>query len=558
MNSKVGTFIHNVCKSCETEIEEPNLQFRCLTCPDESESHGATKCDAVFCNFCIVPHTRKNHQVTDSKGNSVIICDKHKLPVENFCLECSRTVCYKCTKEHMSQKHEIVSLEEKALEIKQSVHAELGKLDECYKPVALASDKIKQQCSKFDEFRVSYEPDALSLSLRKGISQIVNKCVMSSENQSGSLESLSKVLVESSDTLNSQMKRLESEQTELRSLLGESDAALVEKILAQKSTDLIGKVRENREDAMPMIYSDLIQLQKELECEEVLLKDKIKGDVDEYLSNLERLTQRNLDKYSPMVYRRIDNARVIMAKSRNFFCVAHFPKKGDSAYLDMYDINSEEISQVRIPAVENYFLIISGFGEVFIRNGKGTVIAVASPSLSRYLSTNSVIFKDNVLTFAMEADNCLYYSQLWLCRGVLKDILSPLSYNEKPFVNATISKSKLFFCLIEKQNSIICGHVTLESEEVKSSFLPPFQLAKIDFAAIEKTSDGLVAIVCCFATCSFEWVKLDDDMNATGPTKQKQFYIKAKVNQVMFFNSDCYMKVSTGTILKYSSFFGEK
>ena len=539
MNSKVGTFIHNVCKICETEIEEPSLQFRCLTCPDESESHGATKCDAVFCNFCIVPHTRKNHQVTDSKGNSVIICDKHKLPVENFCLDCSRTVCYKCTKEHLSQKHEIASLEEKALEIKQSVHAELGKLDECYKPVALASDKVKQQCSKFDEFRVSFEPDALSLSLQKGISEIVNKCVVSAENQSGSLESLSKVLVESSDTLNSQMKRLESEQTELRSLLGESDAALVEKILAQKSTDLIGKVREHREDAMPMIYSDLIQLQKELECEEVLLKDKIKGDVDEYLSNLERLTQRNLDKYSPMVYRRIDNARVIMAKSRNFFCVAHFPKKGDSAYLDMCDINSEEISKVRIPAVENYFLIISNFDEVFIRNGKDTVIAVAGPSLSRYLSTNSVMFTENVLACLEKGDNCS-------------------SYIEKPFFNATISKSEVFFCSIEKQNSIICKHVTLESEEVKSSVLPPFQLAKIDFAAIEKTSDGLVAIVCCFAPCSFEWVKLDDDMNATGPTKQKQFYIKAKVNQVMFFNSDCYMKVSTGTILKSSSFFGEK
>ena len=557
MNSKVGTFIHNVCKSCETEIEEPNLQFRCLTCPDESESHGATKCDAVFCNFCIVPHTRKNHQVTDSKGNSVIICDKHKLPVENFCLDCSRTVCYKCTKEHLSQKHEIASLEEKALEIKQSVHAELEKLDECYKPVALASDKVKQQCSKFDEFRVSFEPDALSLSLQKGISEIVNNCVVSSENQSGSLENLLKVLVESSVTLNSQMKRLESEQTELRSLLGESDAALVEKILAQKSTDLIGKVREHREDAMPMIYSDLNQLQKELECEEILLKDKIKGDLDEYLSNLERLTQRNLDKYSPMVYRRINNARVIMAKSRNFFCVAHFPKKGYAAYLDMCDINSEEMSQVRIPAVEKYFLILSGFGEMFIRSGKGTVTAVASPNHLRYLAAESVVFKEKVLTFAMQPDNWVCYTQSWLCR-VLKNFLSPSSYMEKPFVNATISKSKLFFCLIEKQNSIICGHVTLESQEVRSSVLLPFQLAKIDFAAIEKTSGGLVAIVCCFASCSFEWVKLDDDMNATGPTKQKQFDIKAKVNQVMFFNSDCYMKVSTGTILKYSSFFGEK
>ena len=556
MNSDVDTFMHNVCKSCETEIEEPNLQFRCLTCPDESENHGATNCVVVFCNFCIIPHTRKNHIVTDNKGNFAIVCEKHKLPFENFCVECCETLCNRCIKEHLSQKHEIVSLEEKALEVKQSVHLELGKLDECYKPVSLASDKVKQQCSKFDEFRVSYEPDVLSLILQKTISEIVNNCVISSENQSGSLEKLSKVLVESSETLNSQMKNLESEQTELRTLLGDSDATLVEKVLVQKSTDLIGKVRENGEDTMPKIFSDLVKLQKELVCEENVLKHKIKGVLDEYLSNLEGLTKKTLNLYrQPMVYREMNNAQVCMAKSRNLFCVASFTNRGSGAILDMYGINSEEIPPVRIPAFEDCFQVFSGFDEIFIRRDKNLFTAVASPNLLRKINTDNL--GDNILTFAKNDEKTRVYTELCLFE-VLKNLLKRPLYIQKPFINTSISDSQFFFCVIEKQNSIICGHINRKSQKVKSSFPPPFQLAKIDLAAIEKTSDGLVAVVCCLDTCSFEWVKLDDNMNATGPRMQKQFDIKAKVNEVMFFNSDCYLKVSTGTILKYASFFGGK
>ena len=182
MESEGGTFSHKLCRSCDIVVDEPSLQFKCMTCPDENDK-TEIKSASVFCNLCIACHTRKSHEVKDSKGNAVIVCDKHKLLIESFCLKCCKTLCNRCTKEHLNQEHTISSLEGKAMEIKKSIHEELGKIDECYKPVALAADTIKEHCSKFEEFRASYEPDTLSANLQKMMGEIINDSVKASENQ---------------------------------------------------------------------------------------------------------------------------------------------------------------------------------------------------------------------------------------------------------------------------------------------------------------------------------------------------------------------------------------
>ena len=342
----------------------------------------------------------------------------------------------------------------------------------------------------------------------------------------------------------------------MRNLLGESDTAIVEMVLVEKTVVLPGEGRSYSYD-MPPIHDDLVQLRTEMQSEEHNFRCKMKEIVDEFMTKLKSLTQTfSTNAYrQPEVYRTINNSKVFLAKSANFFSIASFPVRGHSALLEIHDITSGKTSQVQVTAKEDFFQVFSSFDGVYVRRNETEVTRVTSCGNRETLSVETRCFEENVLTFVNEGGRTVCCTMLEMCE-ILQDQLQ-LSLNEATTLtfNVTISNSQLFFCLLDKENSIICGHITYKSKNVKSKSLRPFQSAKVDLATIVKASDGLVAVAFCSDSCSFEWVKLDEDLNVTGPIKAKNFDVKADINQIMFINSDCYLNVSTETILKYSSFF---
>ena len=131
-----------LCSSCENSITDARSSFKCRTCSsadDGDRTQDNPTCNSshpIYCNICIMPHIRKKHTVLDYKNMELIVCDDHKLNCDKFCKTCEKLICLKCVEDHYKENHSIISVEEKASEIKKIIHEAISEKDKQYKPMA--------------------------------------------------------------------------------------------------------------------------------------------------------------------------------------------------------------------------------------------------------------------------------------------------------------------------------------------------------------------------------------------------------------------------------------
>ena len=94
------------------------------------DNHSST--DHSYCDTCILPHCRKGHKILDSVSQPVLVCDQHKMLLNDFCCDCDILLCLKCMREHKS--HKLAPIEERAKEIRMKVFEQLTKFENMEKP----------------------------------------------------------------------------------------------------------------------------------------------------------------------------------------------------------------------------------------------------------------------------------------------------------------------------------------------------------------------------------------------------------------------------------------
>ena len=113
----------NQCESCSEETETDNL-FKCSTCISTADLSGTP---LYHCDMCIVLlHVKKGHEILDYNSLKPEICSEHKMICSLFCTSCTEIHCTKCVSKHTN--HNIMSLKEKASEVRSKVFEKLSEL----------------------------------------------------------------------------------------------------------------------------------------------------------------------------------------------------------------------------------------------------------------------------------------------------------------------------------------------------------------------------------------------------------------------------------------------
>ena len=127
-----------ICSSCEeSELE----LYYCETCSESANcTDKSTNERELLCEICLGAHVRKGHKVATLKGQEPLICSQHRRLHNQFCQTCDVTFCPKCLGEH--SKHEMGSIDERAIEIKKEVFEMLTKLELDEKPLRAKKESI--------------------------------------------------------------------------------------------------------------------------------------------------------------------------------------------------------------------------------------------------------------------------------------------------------------------------------------------------------------------------------------------------------------------------------
>ena len=138
------------CTSCgESEIE----LYCCETCDQIGEcSNDVTK--ELLRESCISSHVKKGHDVRTSKGQVPLVCGDHKKLHNLYCKSCDVSFCPKCLGNH--SKHEMGSIDERAIEIKKEVFEMLTTLELDEKPLRAKKEAISEakSCHEIEQMHL--------------------------------------------------------------------------------------------------------------------------------------------------------------------------------------------------------------------------------------------------------------------------------------------------------------------------------------------------------------------------------------------------------------------
>ena len=119
-------------------VDWENYAQKCMDCKSYSDSfYVCTTCDCandelssdqnILCDACVISHLKRNHSITDRKGNKPLICSEHKMLEQEYCRTCDGTFCWKCTVKH--SKHEFDTLDKRGSELRKIVFEKLTELE---------------------------------------------------------------------------------------------------------------------------------------------------------------------------------------------------------------------------------------------------------------------------------------------------------------------------------------------------------------------------------------------------------------------------------------------
>ena len=217
----------NQCECCAEKTETDKL-FKCLTCDKESDSSGAA---TYYCDACIAPHAKKGHEIVDHKSHKPALCSDHRSICSLFCTSCDVLLCMACVAKHNN--HSIMSLKEKASEIRSEVFDKLSELEQNEKCVRETKARLTENR---DTYRTGYEDlvQNVSFELDKIKQKILNRIKVEHEN-------VMEVGTESEGNLELLLKS----EKDLRDLLSQSDGQMVSKYPDVKNQ--IGTVNETQQ-----------------------------------------------------------------------------------------------------------------------------------------------------------------------------------------------------------------------------------------------------------------------------------------------------------------------
>ena len=128
--------LYRLCASCEISGDLEAF-YKCTQCHAQKETIEATV--QYLCELCIITHVRKGHAVVDHRSLKPVVCTEHKQLSLDYCTTCEEMFCAKCLGKH--RKHDSVSLNEKAIEVRGKI---FEMLSEC--------EKIEKEALKKNEY----------------------------------------------------------------------------------------------------------------------------------------------------------------------------------------------------------------------------------------------------------------------------------------------------------------------------------------------------------------------------------------------------------------------
>ena len=191
-----------VCSSCgDAEIE----LYYCETCSSEVVDGSNSNDQKLLCEACLGPHIKKGHQIRNSKGQEPLVCSQHRRLHSEYCRTCDVTFCPKCLGEH--SKHEMGSIDERAIEIKKEVFEMLTTLEMDEKPLRAKKESLielqKSHESEQKELRevVEYQIEELRQKALKRLDDNLQLLENEKEKNTQIIESVLKLQQESRDLL---------------------------------------------------------------------------------------------------------------------------------------------------------------------------------------------------------------------------------------------------------------------------------------------------------------------------------------------------------------------
>jgi len=126
----------SICQDSKSEL------FTCATCQETNEESDAIM--ERFCIDCIMRCIKRKHTIKNLKGIEPVLCAEHSKIESEYCQTCDKTVCLKCVVSDHS-KHEISSLDERAVEVKKKVFDLLTDMEIIEKPLRIQRESINEK-----------------------------------------------------------------------------------------------------------------------------------------------------------------------------------------------------------------------------------------------------------------------------------------------------------------------------------------------------------------------------------------------------------------------------
>ena len=268
-----------VCSECEVSSADDTDVFKCKACPS-SESENT-----ILCQFCVVSHVRKKHDVTQFDGQKIIICDVHKNICTSYCQKCKQFLCVQCTVKHVSDQHEVENVAKVAVECKKRIHSAIEDIDDEYKIAAKhlmavedcfetwrSSAKYTEKVAIFDFLSKCFENVCRSRQVR-----------MESTKSLKWLNDLEIVIKESKNVV----EIVGTKQKEMRAALGKSSIDLIQKTedYVSLSRHQVGFVLNNAFDVKKS-RDDLFNFNKKITRAEYQLERELGDAVVNFLKNI--------------------------------------------------------------------------------------------------------------------------------------------------------------------------------------------------------------------------------------------------------------------------------
>ena len=213
-----------LCSECEVCSSDETDLFKCKSCLSPENENTV----AILCQFCVLSHVRKKHDVTQFDGQEIIICGVHKIICTNYCRNCKLFLCVQCTIKHISDQHDIENIAKIAVECKKKIHSMLDELDVKYKEGA----KLLKSVQDYFESKKSESKYTNANQVEEALVEMMLKVCHSSDVQARIRNSLQWVdeLEKYCADDKEDLEKLGKQQVKLRSLLSKSCLELTQSI----------------------------------------------------------------------------------------------------------------------------------------------------------------------------------------------------------------------------------------------------------------------------------------------------------------------------------------